>query len=158
VRQKLLVKSVNRLLGADERAFQGVYMWTRNERAYIASGLLFILVVAGATLAGVEQWPVRIMIGLIGAYPAMNALTTYRALAHTTTGHVLCKASRFRSVATEVLPSPDFATIVPTGGTMLATEWQIDGVVYTVPKSYERQIQAIAMILAGDQLEAEQNS
>jgi len=158
VRQNLLVNSVNKLLGGNERAIQAVYMWTRDERAFIASGLLFVAVVAAATLVGVEQWPVRVMIGLIGAYPAMNALTTYRVFAQTTTGHVLCKASRFRSVATELLPSPDFKTIVPTGGTMLATEWQIDGVVYTVPKSYERQIQAIAIILAGDEIEAARNS
>jgi len=149
---------VKKFLDDDEVAIQGVYMWTRDWLAYAVSGVLFAIVVGVAILLGVEQWPVRIMIGLIGAYPAMNALTSYRAFVQTDKRYLLCEASRYRSVATKLLPDPNITTITPTGGTMLATEWEIDGVVYTVSKSYERQIQAIGMIVAEEQYLAEKNA
>ncbi len=98
-----------------------------------------------ADWVGWDDWPTRIVIGLAGAALAVAASTDYKVVALTSAGVVLLQASRIRQAATGMLERlpPDVA-IEPAGGTVLAADWEVAGLVYTVPRSSEQAINRIA--------------
>lgn len=105
----------------------------------------FVALVVVAATAGFEQWPSRIGVGIAGAAIAVTATTDYRVLAHTDRGLVLLVGGRVRQVAKRVIRDlPADVTIEIVRDTMLTTDWKIEGVEYTVPKSSQRAVERIA--------------
>ena len=95
--------------------------------------------------AGWDEWSTRIVLGLAAVAVAVAASTDYKVVAHTTDGVVLLQASRIRQVAIGKLERLARDVLVrPVGGTVLAADWEVGGVVYTVPRSSEQAISRIA--------------
>ena len=80
------------------------------------------------------------LLAVIGA----GASTRYYVLAKTEQTILLLTGSPIRRVARELIKDGlTTGDISPTGNTLLATDWSIDGETYTVPKSCEQDMQAI---------------
>lgn len=120
-------------------------MWFRHRWvAWFATAVLFGLVWL-APLAGIEDWPTRVVIGLAGLGVAVNASSNYRVLAETDQGMFVLAASRIRQVATgrpEKL-SPG-AELEPVGGTLLAADWRVGTNVFTVARSSQQAMERMA--------------
>lgn len=83
-------------------------------------------------------------IAFLLALVAAGSSTRYFVLARTAESLVLFAGSPIRRVARRVIRDDLTASqISSSGNTMLATDWSIDGQVYTVPKSCEQDMQAI---------------
>ena len=145
VRKAYLLRSIARFLDDGSYLVEAAYMWKRHRLMLpfaIASFAGMVIVAEGA---GWDDLPTRIVIGLAGAALAVAASTDYRVVALTSTGVILLQASRIRQAATGILEElPADVSIEPAGGTVLATDWEIGGSIYTVPKSSERAINRIA--------------
>lgn len=124
---------------------EAAYMWRRHRLMvpFVAGSFLATVLVAG--WVGWDDWPTRLAIGLAVAAVAVAASTDYRVLALTSVGLVLLKASRIRQAATGMLErlAPD-VTIERLGGTVLATDWEVAGSVYTVSRSSEEAVARIS--------------
>lgn len=120
-------------------------MWRRH-RWWLAYGLAAgSLLVAVAAASGFDSWFERIGLGLAGAAVAVAATTDYRVLARTDRGLVLLRASRVRQVATALdRRLGDDAVVDRIGGTLLANDWRVDGQHFTVAKSSEASMSALA--------------
>lgn len=142
MRRTLLINSAQELLG-DAEVANAVYMWHRTRlwlpfvvatvAVSLGGGLLFRL---GTTNSG------AIAVGL-GAIASASS-TRYFVLARGGDTIALLTGSPVRRVA-RALVRRDLTTahITPSGNTLLATDWSIDGDIYTVPKSCEQDMQAI---------------
>lgn len=145
VRRANLLRSVARRLDAGISVSDAAYMWRRHRLIFPFAAFAFLGVMTVASWAGAEDWPTRIVIGLAGVAVAVAATTDYKVLARTSEGVVLLSASRIRQTATgDAAAVPADAQIKPVGGNVLATDWDIAGSVYTVPRSSERAISRIA--------------
>ena len=121
------------------------YMWSRHRHLFPFAAGAFIAVVIVADWAGTEDWPTRIVLGAAGVAVAVAATTEYKILAQTTSGFVLMQASRVRQVATALVKElPNDVNVRQVGGTILAADWEVDEVVYTVPRSSEQAISRMA--------------
>ena len=143
MRRAALFRSVARLL--DEDVIEAAFMWTRHRwmvpYALIAAAAVFLT----SEWAGFDEVTTRAALGFAAAAVAVNATTDYRVLALTTKGLVMLKGSRIRQTAIGVLSRlPSATKIEPVGGTVLATDWRVGDVIFTVPKSSERAIELIA--------------
>jgi len=145
VRKANLLRSIARFLDDGIYVIDAAYMWRRH-RLMLPFGIVsFVGLAMVADWVGWDDWPTRIVIGLAGAALAVAASTDYKVVALTSTGVVLLQASRIRQAATGMLESlPPDVTIEPAGGTVLAADWEIAGLVYTVPRSSEQAINRIA--------------
>jgi len=118
-------------------------MWRRANLWFpftISAGL--IVLVAGRLFGfeGVNLVGVALLAGAV----ASAASTRYFVLARTANSTLLLTGSPIRRVARAVARDDLTAGhIVAAGNTMLATDWSIDGEIYTVPKSCEQDMQAI---------------
>lgn len=119
-------------------------MWTRHRYAYPSMIVVFLTVVGLAALLGFDTWVARVALGTAAAALATTATTNYWVLVQTDARLFLCRASTFRQVAKAYERDIAQSVIEPVGGTMLATDWSIDGIVYTVAKSSERAVQSMA--------------
>lgn len=144
MRRNVLVRSVQRLVpGA--AVIDVAYMWVRHRSALLYAVGAFVALVVVAALAGFDQWPSRIGIGIAGAAVATSATTDYRVLAHTDRGLVLLVGGRVRQIARRVIRDlPADAEIEIVRDTMLTTDWTIDGIEYTVPKSSQRAVERMS--------------
>lgn len=145
MRKAVMFRSVNRVLGTAERVLDAVYMWSRHRWMVPYAAVGFVAVFWVAEVAGFEDWSGRVALGFGGAAVAVAATTDYRIVASTTDGLYLFKASRIRHVAIELIDRLDRGIeMSPSGGTILATDWQIGQHRYTVTKSSEQAMQRIA--------------
>ena len=120
-------------------------MWQRHRwmMAYAAVG--FVALFAVAVVAGFDEVSAQIAIGIGGTTVAVASTTNYRVLAQTVDGIYLFRASRIRRVAVELAKRfIDGVDIRAAGGTILAGDWDVAGVRYTVPKSGETAMHRIA--------------
>lgn len=145
MRKRILLSSVQKRLRSGERAELAAYMWNRHRLMVPFLVASFIVLTAVATAAGFETWAGRVAIGFAGAAVAGTASTDYRILAKTDKGFVLLKSSRVRQYATQLIEQlPASTPLERVGGTMLATEWIVGERSYTVAKSSEPAMSAMA--------------
>ena len=145
MRHALLLKSVARLLGEDDPLVDAVYMWRRHPHMIWYGAAAFVAMVVVAAGVGWDEWSSRVSLGAVAAAVAFYATTDYRILARTSNHLVLLTASKIRQVAKAVIETyPVESAIDLTDGNMLATSWQFDGEIYTVPKSSERSMRSMA--------------
>lgn len=145
MRRAVLIRSVRGVLGEHVSVRDAAYMWNRHRWLIPYATLVFAALVWLAPVAGVDDWPTRVVIGLAGTAIAVNASSTYRVLAQTDQGMFILRASRIRQVATgraEELPSNP--VLEPVGGTLLATDWRVGEDVYTVARSSEQAMERMA--------------
>jgi hypothetical protein len=138
VRQNILLRSVQKLLGEGEQVRRVVLLSTRHRWFLpyaIASGI-GLFVVASAT--GIESQLNRTVLAVCGIAIAGMAATNYSILAETTTGLVLCRSSRVRQYAKEVVHRlPAGTSLIMVGSTVITSDWKVDGVIYTLTKRWE---------------------
>ncbi len=145
MRRAVLLRSVQRVLGGDSEVRDAAYVWSRHRWIVPFATLVFAAIVLLAPVAGVEEWPSRIVIGLAGVGVAFLATTDYRVVAETRTGIVVLKVSRIRQVAIEFRENlARDADLRPVGGTVLATDWMVGDHRYTVPRSSEQAMERMA--------------
>ncbi len=124
---------------------EAVYMWKRHRHVVPFAGVTFVGMVLLSGWLGWEDWATRIVIGLAATAVAVAASTDYKVLASTSSGLYLLDASRIRQTAKAMgRRLPPGTEIKQAGGTMLAVDWEVDGSLYTVPKSSERAMNRIA--------------
>ncbi len=120
-------------------------MWNRHRWFVPYAAIVLAALVWLAPIAGVDDWPTRIVIGLAGAAVAVNATSSYRVLAETEEGMFMLRASRIRQVAIGRLKKlASDVTLEPVGGTVLATDWRVGDDVYTVARSSEQAMERMA--------------
>ena len=143
MRRSLLLRSAQQFFGADIEVTNAVYMWHRTR-----SWLPFVLGTNAVTFGiglllgfGIQN-AVLIAVGL-GAV-ASAASTRYFVLARGGDTIGLLTGSPVRRVARSLVRLDlTIDHIAASGNTLLATDWSIDGEIYTVPKSCEQDMQAI---------------
>ena len=147
MRHALLLRSVARLLGDQDPLIDAAYMWRRHPHMIWYGAAAFVAMVVVAAGVGWDEWSSRVSLGAVAAAVAVYATTDYRILARTSNHLVLLTASKIRQVAKAVIQTyPSGSAIDLTDGNMLATSWQFDGELYTVPKSSERSMRSIATL------------
>ncbi len=145
MRQRILVRSVQRLLPAGERVEEAVHLWQRHRwmagYAVVAGAALFVV----AVVAGFEQLPARLGLAAAGAALAVGSTTRYWVLARTSQGVVLCTSSRIRQYATAIEARlGSTAHYERVSNTLVVSEWVIDGRRYSVARRAEQAMQRIA--------------
>lgn len=135
MRRAILLRSVREVLGDGPTVRDAAYVWSRHRWVVPFGATVLAGIVFSAPLAGIDDWPTRVVIGLAGVGLAVTASTTYRVVAQTDTGIVLCRASRIRQVATGVEKRLGSVEMRPIGGTLLAADWQVGSDLVTVPRS-----------------------
>ncbi|MCP3988006.1 MAG: hypothetical protein GY724_02950 [Actinomycetia bacterium] len=145
MRRYYLTRSVNRLLPEGEHALQVAYVWQRHRWMPLYALASFIALIGVAIGVDIEGWAARLVIGAAGAAVAASATSNYWVLVATTSGLVWFRGSRIRQRAAELVrrlpPSTDLERV---GGSMLASEWSIDGHVYAASRSQDQELQLLA--------------
>ena len=120
-------------------------MWARHRLLLPYTLAVLAAAVLLAPLIGVDDLASRTAIGFGVAAVAAMATTEYRVVAVTGEGRFLLNASRIRQVATSLncRLDPD-AAMLPVGGNVIATDWEVAGKRYTVAKSSEQAMHRIA--------------
>jgi len=146
VRQSILLHSVQRLLDPDEEVRTAIMMSTRHRWFLpyaIAAGLALFAV---ASVSGIDSMLNRAVLAASGAAIAGMATTNHSVLAETNAGLVLCRSSRIRQYAksiTDRLPADTPLTMV--GSTVITSDWNVDGVIYTMTKRWEASMRQLSM-------------
>ncbi len=145
MRYAFLLNSVRKVLGEDVAVHDAVYMWTRHRWVWPFGIAVFAGAVLVAPLAGVEDWPTRAVLAAAIMAVAVMASTDYRVLASVDNGLALLEASKIRQVATELKEHlPPETELKPAGGSVLASDWRVGAIRYTVPRSSETAMSRIA--------------
>ncbi len=143
MRRALLLRSAQDLLGDDEKVENAVYMWRRHHLwlAFVVGTAVAVLLIGQLfDFDTADLAAIAFLLALVAA----GSSTRYFVLARTAESLVLFAGSPIRRVARRVIRDDLTASqISSSGNTMLATDWSIDGQVYTVPKSCEQDMQAI---------------
>lgn len=146
LRQNILFGSVQRLLDENEKVRSTVVMSTHHRWLLpyaLVSGIALFLV---ASATQVEPLASRIMIGGCGAAIAALATTNHWVLAETTHGLLLCRSSRIRQYAKEIVRRlPDDAPLTMVGSTLINSDWNVDGVTYSLTKRWESTMRRLSM-------------
>lgn len=146
MRRAILLRSIVRVLGGDVVVHDAAYMWSRHRLVVPYGAVVFVAAVLFAPIAGIDDWPTRMVIGFAIVAVAVIATSDYRVLASTDAGLTLLTASRIRQVATGLKERLASGTeLAPVGGTVIAAEWQVGDRVYTVPRSSEQAMRRMAM-------------
>jgi hypothetical protein len=146
MRRAFLFRSIDRVLGEGTIVYDAAYIWARHRWTLPYGGAVFVFVALVAPVVGVDDWPTRTVIGLAATAVAVTAATDYRVVAQTADGLVLLKASRIRQVAVDMVRRlPDDAELEQVGGTILAAEWNVDGLRYTVARSSEAAMNRMSL-------------
>jgi len=144
VRQNILLGSVQKLLDEGEDVHSAVIMSTRHRYFIpysIAAGVLLGIVSTLTGVAGMNQ----LALIAAGAAVAGMATTNYSVLADTTAGLVLCRSSRVRQYAKELVRRlPAGTTLEMAGSTVITSDWNVDGVIYTMTKRWEATMRRLA--------------
>lgn len=138
LRQQILVRSVKRLLDDEEEVHDVVVLWNRHRWFLpycVAAGLgLFAVAVA----IGITDTINQVVLGGCGAAVAAMATTNHWILARTSRGFVLCRSSRIRQYAREVVTRfGRTPALEMMGSTVITSDWKVDGVGYTLTKRWE---------------------
>lgn len=145
LRQKILVRSVQQLLEADEKVSSVVVMFTRHRWFVPYSIAAGIVLFAVASASGITSMTNRVMLAACGLAIAGIATTNYWVLAETSKGFALCRSSRIRQYAKSLdrrLPADTDLTM--TGSTVITSDWRIDGVMYTLTKRWESTMRRLS--------------
>ncbi|NND04520.1 MAG: hypothetical protein HKN91_17225 [Acidimicrobiia bacterium] len=144
MRYAFLLNSVRKVLGDEATIHDAVYMWTRHKWVWPFGSAVFAGALLFAPVFGIDDWPTRTVIGAALAAVAIMAATEYRVLAQVDSGLTLLDASKIRQVATGLKEQlPRDVELSPAGGSMLASDWQVGQVRYTVPRSSENAMTRI---------------
>jgi len=145
IRQTILVRSVQRLLGVDEQVSRVVVMFTRHRwfvpYSVVAGLALFVV----ASASGITSITNRLVLAACGLAIAGMATTNYWVLAETNNGLALCRSSRVRQYAKSLvrrLPADTDLTMV--GSTVITSDWRVDGVMYTLTKRWEAPMRQLS--------------
>ena len=145
MRRAVLLRSVQRVLGENVTVRDAAYAWSRHRWVVPFGAVVFAAIAFLAPVAGIEDWPTRIVLGLAGVGVAVMATTDYRVVAETDRGIRVLKASRIRQVAiADGEGVPEGVVIEPLGGTIIAADWQVGPHRYTVPRSSEQAMERMA--------------
>ena len=145
MRYAFLLNSVRKVVGEDTTVHDAAYMWTRHRWVWPFGSAVFAGALVFAPFVGVDDWPTRIVIGAALMAVAIMAATEYRVLAQLGEGLDILDASKIRQVATGLKEHlPPNVEIGPAGGSMLASDWQVGRIRYTVPRSSENAMSRIA--------------
>ena len=151
VRQSILLRSVQRLLDADrtehgEKVHAAVMLSTRHRWFLpyaVAAGLALFAV---ASVSGIDSMLNRVVLAGCGAAIAGMATTNHSVLAETSKGFVLCRSSRIRQHANAILGHlPADTPITMVGSTVITSDWNVDGVIYTMTKRWESTMRQLSM-------------
>lgn len=145
MRRAVLLRSVQRVLGEQVDVRDAAYVWSRHRWIVPFATVIFVVIAIAAPVAGIDNWPTRIVLGMAGVGVAFMATTNYRVVAETRSGIVVLKASRIRQVAVALEENLKRDTLLqPVGGTILATDWQVGRHIFTVPRSSEQAMERMA--------------
>ena len=145
VRHGFLVRSVERLLGPDERLVAAAIMWRRHRLMVPYTAAVSVAFVFLAGVAGVQVWTTRFGLGAAGAVIAATATTDYSVLVRTSRGRLLCRAGRVRQVATRIVERlPAGIVVTRIGGNLVTGEWEVGDRRYSVPRRHEHAMDRIA--------------
>lgn len=145
MRRAVLLRSVQQVLGEVVTVRDAAYVWSRHRWLVPFVTVVFAAIVLLAPVAGLQDWPTRIVLGLAGVAVGVMSTTDYRVLAETDSGMVILKASRIRQVAIELLERlASDVVLEPLGGTFLTTDWQVGDHRYTAPPSSDQAMQRMA--------------
>jgi len=121
------------------------YAWSRHRWVVPFGAGVFVVIAFFAPVAGINDWPTRIVLGLAGVGVAVMATTDYWVVAETERGIRVLKASRIRQVAiADGEAVPEGAVMEPVGGTIIAADWQVGSHRYTIPRSSEQAMERMA--------------
>lgn len=138
LRHQILTRSVKRLIEADEQVSDVVVLWNRHRWFYpycAGAGLLLFAIALGLGIDGSFN---RLALAGCGVAVAVMSTTNYWVLARTSSGFVLCRSSRIRQYAKELVKRlADDTTMEMVGSTVITSDWRIDGVEYTLTKRWE---------------------
>lgn len=138
LRRQILVRSVTRLLEPEEQVHDVVVLWNRHRWFYpycAAAGLsLFVVALTLGVTGAVNQ----LALAGCGAAVAAMSTTNYWILARTDEGFVLCRSSRIRQYAKELVTrlKPE-VSMEMVGSTVITSDWRVNGTEYTLTKRWE---------------------
>lgn len=143
LRRRILVGSVNKLTA--ERVVDVAPVFSRHRWfvPYVLTAAILLYVVAVGS--GVADNVNRLVLAGCGAAVAGLATTRNWILVHTEAGRMLCRSSRIRQYATEVVTRfgpatrPEMLT-----NTVITSDWRVDGRVYTATKRSEQFLRSWA--------------
>ncbi len=145
LRQTILVRSVQKLLDADETVSSVVVMFTRH-RWFVPYSVAAAVVLFGVSSAsGITSLTNRLVLAVCGLAIAGIATTNYWVLAETNKGLALCRSSRIRQYAKSLerrLPAGTELTMA--GSTVITSDWRVDGVMYTLTKRWEATMRRLS--------------
>ena len=146
IRSTILLRSVQELCADGETAYTAVMM-SRRHRWFvpyaIVAGIGVGIVAAVSGLEGPVNW---ILFGLIGGAIAGLSTTNYYVLAESDRGLLLCRSSRVRQYAKQLLHRmPRDTELTMVGSTVISSDWKIDGVIYSMTKRAEAVMRQLAM-------------
>ncbi len=145
MRRTLLYRSIQRLLGCDEKLHDAAVMWSRHRLMVPYLVVVALILGVGATVVGFSV-PSAVAIAAAGTALGAAATTEHRVLAATEGGLWLLRSSRIRTVAVEVLEQmPSQTTVELVANQFVLTEWIVGDRRFTVPKSSEAAMTRIAM-------------
>ncbi len=134
-----------RRLDDGEELYAAAYMWNRHRLFLHYSAGAFLALLLGSEFIGFEAWGPRVAIGVAGAAVAGMATTNYRVLARTSQGYVLFRASKIRQYAVAVLQRwPEQIELSRVGNSLVVSDWQIENLRYSVPRSFEQSMLAMS--------------
>lgn len=143
MRRALLIRSAQELVGSGGVVSNAVYMWRRHDLWLVFTIATAVAVLLVGQLFDFEAANLAALAFLL-AILAAGASTRYFVLAKTEQTIFLMTGSPIRRVARQVVKDDlTVSHITSAGNTLLATDWTVDGQVYTVPKSCEQDMQAI---------------
>lgn len=138
LRHQILVRSVNALLEPGETCDNVVVLWNRHRwfYPYCAAAALGLFIVAVAS--GITEPVNQLLMATCGAAVAALATTNYWILASTSNGFVLCRSSRVRQYAKELVTRyKRTPALEMVGSTVITSDWRVDGTEYTLTKRWE---------------------
>lgn len=143
VRRRVLFRSVQRLLPA-ENVHAAAMLWGLHRHVIPIT----IAAVVGVTAVGfgIGAAGATVVLVAVATAAATAGLTrTYRVLALTDDSFVMMRGSSIRLQAREVLARlPHDIELRKAGGSLLTTEWRVDGTTYTVRREWENAMEQMA--------------
>ena len=143
MRRRVLYRSVQRLLPADN-VHTAAMLWDLHPQVVPITVAAAVAVAAIGAAAGAAWATIALVAVATGA--AVAGLTRrYRVLALTDESFVMLRGSTIRLQAREVLARlPYDIEFQKAGGSLLTTEWRVDGTTYTVRREWEKAMEEMA--------------
>ncbi len=148
MRRRVLLRSVKRLLPTDTIHGAAMLWGLHPQVVPMALAAVVAVGVVGAAIGAATTTVV--LVAAAGAATVAGLTREYRVLALTDDDLVLMKGSTIRLAAREVLERlPRDIEFRKAGGSLLTTEWRIDGTTYTVRREWEKSMEQMASLLSG---------